>query len=191
MQLLSVVLSRPHEFSVSELARLANLSKASVSNIVAEWERTGVVLSRQQGKNKLVSINSKFYLLPELRRVYEKTRDYQKPLLKKLDALKVLNRPSIKAVVVFGSRMRNDFSHASDLDVLIVVGKKDDPITEQISESFVKVSDETGVRFSPVFMGTDDVQSRRKEKDQFIQNILAEGKIVKGAKWFEHLQATP
>ena len=62
--------------------------------------------------------------------------------------------------------------------------------SEQIMEEAVKSSGRTGIRFSPVLMGKKDFQTRVKEKDRFTQNILAEGKVLKGGKWIEHVQAT-
>lgn len=190
-RLLSAMLSHPHEFSVSSLARLSNLSKASVSNIVVQWERAGLALFREDGRNKLVSINPKFYLLPELKRVFEKTKDFQKPLIKKLVSMRILERNAVKAVVIFGSRVRKDFTHASDLDVLVAIDDKENPITETITEEFVRASNETGISFSPVFLDEKDIRMRLIEKDRFLQNILAEGRVLRGAKWIERLQAAP
>ena len=190
-RLLSWMLSRPHAFSVSDLGRACELSKASVSNIVAQWEKTGLVLSREQGRNKLISINPKFYLLPELKRVFEKTMDFQKPLIKKLGSMATLKKKDVKAVVIFGSRVRKDFSHFSDLDVLVAIDDKENPITESIMEEAINASKETGIRFSPVLMDEKDIRTRWKEKDRFLRNILTEGKILKGRKWIEHLQTAP
>lgn len=188
-KLLVKLLERPgSSFSVSELGRLAGLPKASVSVIVAQWEKAGLVWSKEQGRNKLVFINSKFYLLPELKRIFEKTRNVQKPLLKQLELMPALKSRKVKAVVVFGSRMRQDFSHASDLDVLVGLEGNDSKVSERILEGFVKATKKTGVRFSPVILGKKDIQNRWKEKDNFIKNILSEGKIIKGGKWIEHIQ---
>lgn len=190
--LLQRLLERPNAvFSVSELGRLSGLPKSSVSAIVAQWEGSGLALSRQQGRNKLVSINPKFHLLPELRKIFEKTGDFQKPLISELKSMRSLKSPQVRAVVVFGSRARNDFSYASDLDVLVGVEDKNSPITERIVEEFAQASKRTGVRFSPVLLEKKEIMGRWKEKDRFIHNILAEGKIMNGGKWLGHLQAAP
>jgi len=190
--LLVKLLERPHSaFSVSDLGRLAGLPKASVSVIIAQWQKDGLVMSRQQGRNKLITLNSGFYLLPELKKISEKTKNFQKPLLDWLESLPVLKNPKIKAVVMFGSRARNDFSHASDLDVLIGIENKNSQVAERIVEEFVQATKKTGVRFSPTILYKNEIQNRWKEKDQFIKNILNQGKIIKGREWLEHLQTTP
>ena len=191
VKLLSRLITRPDSFSISELSRLADLPKASVSVIVKQWEKVGLVLCREQGRNKLVSINKGFYLLPELKRIFEKTRNFQKPLLDKLGSLPLLKGNQVKAVVVFGSRLGPDFSHASDFDVLIGLDDKNSPITEKIVESFVEATKQTGVRFSPTLLDKRDIKMRWREKDRFILNVLTTGKILKGAKWLGDLQAAP
>lgn len=189
--LLSRLMERPQSsFSVSELGRLAGLPKASVSVIIAKWQEGGLVFARMQGRNKIVSLNSKFYLLPELKKIFEKTKNFQKPLITILQSALVLKNSKVKAVVVFGSRARNDFSYASDLDVLIGIENKDSPLAEKIVEEFVKATKKTGIRFSPTLMDKKEIQGRYEEKDHFILNILKQGKIIKGGKWLEHIQST-
>ncbi|MDO8634443.1 MAG: nucleotidyltransferase domain-containing protein [archaeon] len=189
VRLLGLLLERPYAFSVSELSRLSSLPKATTSLIVRDWDKAGFVETQLQGKNKLVKINQKFQLLPELKAIFEKSKNYNAPFFDKLKKLPVLKNPGVLAVVVFGSRARNDFVHASDLDAMIAMKNKNTNLTEKISASFVELSGETGVRFSPTFLDKKEVAVRWTEKDHFLKNILAEGKIIKGGKWIEHLQA--
>ncbi|MBI2598291.1 MAG: nucleotidyltransferase domain-containing protein [Candidatus Diapherotrites archaeon] len=189
-KLLVKLLERPtSSFSVSECGRLASLPKATVSNIIAQWQETGLVHSRQQGRNKLVLLNSKFYLLPELKKIFEKTKDFQKPLLRELESMATLKSQKIKAAVVFGSRTRKDYVYSSDFDVLIVVEDKNGKISERIVQEFVEATKKTGIRFSPLILGKKGFKNRWKEKDKLVMNILSDGKVLKGGKWLEHIQA--
>jgi len=190
-KLLEKLFERPNaSFSVSELGRLAGLSKASVSNIVTEWQKAGLALSTHEGRNKMVYINTKFYLLHELKMIFKKTRDFQKPLVEEISKMQCLKSKEVKAVIVFGSRARKDFTHYSDFDALVVIEDSNSDVSEKIMEESVKASGKTGIRFSPVIMGKKDFKGRWKEKDKFLQNILAEGKTLKGGKWIEHAQAS-
>ncbi|MFH1663746.1 MAG: nucleotidyltransferase domain-containing protein [archaeon] len=186
--LLEKLLDKSGSFSVSELGRLSGIPKATVSGIVNDWEKAGLVLVEYQGRNKLAKINQKFYLLPELKKIFRKTSDFQQPLLSMLESSKLLKNPKIKAVIVFGSRIRKDFSHHSDLDVLIGLEQKNSELEEKIVEKFVSATASTGIRFSPAILDKKEIKSRLKEKDLFFQNILSEGKILKGRTWIEHLQ---
>ncbi|MEK6941627.1 MAG: nucleotidyltransferase domain-containing protein [archaeon] len=191
-RLLEKMLERPGaSFSVSGFGRLADLSKASVSNIVSEWEKAGLVLSKHEGRNKMVYMNTKYYLLPEMKKVFEKTRDFQKPFVEKLKRMSSLKKKSVKAIIVFGSRARKDFNHFSDLDVLVALEEDNGNISEMVREEFVKATGRTGIRFSPIIMAKKELKERWKEKDNFLKNILEEGKVLKGGKWIGSIQATP
>jgi len=85
--LLGKLLDKSQAFSVSELSRLADLPKATVSVIVSEWEKAGLVSAEQQGRNKLVKLNSRFYLLPDLKKIFKKAASFQKPLFKKTQTI--------------------------------------------------------------------------------------------------------
>ena len=189
--LLGRLLGRPAAFSVSDLSRLAGIPKATVSVIVSEWQEVGLVLIEYHGKNKLVRLNQSFYLLSDLRSIFKKSEDFNRPLLRKLMSLPVLKNPKVRAVVIFGSRAREDFSHFSDLDVMVALDNKVDPITERIAEEFVQATVKGGVRFSPVVLGKNEIRERLGENDKFILNILKDGKIMKGGKWIEHIRAAP
>ncbi|MFH1256567.1 MAG: nucleotidyltransferase domain-containing protein [Candidatus Diapherotrites archaeon] len=187
ISLLAQLLDRPGSFSVSELGRLAGLPKATVSLIVKDWLNTGIVLAEVQGRNKMVRLNQKFYVLPEIRKFFSKTTDFQAPLLKRLKSSKAFRSPKVKAMVVFGSRAGKNFAHASDLDVLIVPESKKDKAIEGFVVDFVKATAESGVRFSPVFIEKAELKARLQEHDNFAENILGNGVILKGGKWLERL----
>ena len=187
--LLEKLLARPAAFSVSELSRLASLPKSTVSGIVADWGDAGLVVSEQQGRNKLVRLNQRFCLLADLKKIFKKTGDFQRPLFGALESLKTLKSPKVKAVVVFGSRARKDFSHHSDLDVLIGLESRNDEFAEKIVEDFVKATAGTGIRFSPLLLDKAELRSRWAEKDRLVRNIFSEGKVLKGGRWLERIQA--
>lgn len=188
--LLEKILGNQNAFSVSELSRLSGLPKATISRTIRDWENAGLVTTEQQGRNKLVRVNQKFYLLPELKKIFSKSANFQEPLLKRLAAISQLSDKSVLATIVFGSRTRKDFSQQSDFDILIVVEKKSSKIEEELLTEFSKATVETGIRFSPTLLDSGEMRSRLIEKDQFTQNIIKEGKILKGRNWIANLQAT-
>jgi len=185
--LLGKVVDSKHSFSVSELARFSSLPKATVSRIVKDWEEAGLISMEFQGRNKLVKINKKFYLLPELIKIFGKAANFQAPLIARLKKA-TLKKPEIKAIVVFGSRARGDFNSGSDLDILVATGKKSAE-TEELFDELARAATDTGVSFSPVFLNSGEIRSRLLEKDSFILNVLSQGKIIKGEKWLGNIQA--
>ena len=191
IRLLEKLADRTGSFSISDLSRFSDLPKSTVSLVVVDWEKAGLVHSRVHGRNKIVAINRKFYLLPEIKKIIGKTKDFNRPLINKVMSLKILRSRRVKAVVAFGSRMGKDFTAQSDLDVLIVLDDTHPPVSERLVEEFVKLTNETDIRHSPVLMSPEDFAARVEEKDHFIKNVLGQGNILKGVKWIEHIQASP
>ena len=191
IKLLGWLADRPGSFSISELSRACDLPKATVSTIINDWDKAGLVLIRHQGRNKMAELNKKFYLLPEIKRIFGKSKDFHRPLLKKLESMPVLKKQGVLAVLVFGSRVRGSFTSKSDLDILVVVEDKESKVAEEAFEKIIKLSGETGITHSPTVMDKHDIIERVREKDQFIKNVLSKGEILKGGKWIERLQTPP
>ena len=190
ISLLGMLLERKDAFSVSELSRLAGLPKATISTIIVNWEKTGLVTTEYQGRNKNTRLNQKFYLLPEIRKMYKKAKGFNKPLFDMVLSLQSVKDKRVKAAVVFGSRARTDFEHSSDVDVMIGFEDEIMPLTEELSREFAKLSANGGIRFSPHFYGKSDILNRLKSRDNLMENILKEAIILKGREWIEGIQAS-
>ena len=188
IRVLERLIARNATFSVSGISRLCSIPKATVSGLINEWEEEGLVSCEYIGRNKMVSMNSKFYLLPEIRRMFTKEIKYSKILIEKTRTVKSFRAKNVKAVIVFGSRARNNAKGKSDLDILIVMDSSKNNVMENAIGELVKISEETGVKYAPVFISAKDTATRVKEGDEFIKNILREGKVIKGEKWLEHIQ---
>src|SRR3989338_7659622 len=189
ISLLGLLLDRPDTFSLSELSRLSELPKATVSGIITDWEKVGIVIVELQGRNKNMKLNQKFYILPEIRKMYQKSGDFNKPLFNRILSLHSVKDKRTKAVLVFGSRTREDYTQSSDVDVMIGVEGRFMPFTEELSLDFAKLYSETGIRFSPHFYDRSEIWQRIKKKDNLMENILREGIILKGREWIERIQA--
>ncbi|MFH1391662.1 MAG: nucleotidyltransferase domain-containing protein [Candidatus Diapherotrites archaeon] len=187
---LKELIARDASFSISDISRLCSLPKATVSGLILDWEDENLVSCRQIGRNKMVSMNRRFYLLPEIEQMFTKAAGRQQELIKKVRKIKALTAKEVMAVIVFGSRARNDSKSKSDMDLVIVLENDKHNTTENAMEELVKISHETGVTYSPVFITPKDLISRIKERDEFIKNVLTDGKIIKGEKWLEHIQTT-
>lgn len=185
--LLELMMEKKGKFSVSGLSRLSGISKASVSRVVVDWESAGLVECIVEGRNKMISMNNHFLPIPALRRLLGKLRDFHRPVIVLLRRCSTVKSRRTKAVIVFGSRARDDFTSKSDFDVLFVVADKE-KMESLIMEEMVALSQRLGIRVSPVVLSEGDVSGRMREKDKFISNILSEGKIIKGGGFIGKLQ---
>lgn len=81
----------------------------------------------------------------------------------------------IKALYVFGSRIRGDHSEWSDLDVLIIVKDKEIKIEKAIIDIFVEERLNTGIPFAPVIKDIKVFEDEKRLNTPFFQNLKKEG----------------
>lgn len=78
-------------------------------------------------------------------------------------------------IVAYGSRVRGDNRGDSDMDVLVVVDKKDRAIKEKIIEIFYSYELMTDISFSTVMLSLEELRFNEKLGSPFIKSINEEG----------------
>ncbi len=104
-------------------------------------------------------------------------------LKKEEDALKKIadnlsNDKRILKIIAYGSRVRGDFREDSDLDVLVVVDKKDREIKEKIIDIFYEYELKEEIPFSPLIFSLEEFLINEKIGSPFIKNIKDEGVVI-------------
>ncbi len=84
----------------------------------------------------------------------------------------------ILKIIAYGSRVRGDFRGDSDLDVLIVVDKKDKEIKEKIIDIFYEYELKEGIPFSPLIFSIEEFSVNEKIGSPFIKKIKEEGVVI-------------
>jgi predicted nucleotidyltransferase len=81
-------------------------------------------------------------------------------------------------VKVFGSKVRGESGPESDIDIVLIVKKRDLSTTEQISEITADINVAFDVVISPVIYSEHEYERNRYFDTLFIQNIEREGVAV-------------
>lgn len=76
---------------------------------------------------------------------------------------------------IFGSKVRGDFDEESDIDILIVVKKRDTRVRDSISEIASDLNLEFDCLLSPVIYTKEEYNRNRYFKNLFSENIATEG----------------
>lgn len=131
----------------------------------------GFLSKEKDGNRTYYSVNKKFPLLDELRRLILKGSFFLKKLKTSLFG------ENIQASFIYGSGAEGDLSEGSDID-LFIIGKADPyklhKTIKDLEGSFSRVINY--IVYSP-----QEVQKRVKDKDGFILNVLNSQKIfIKG-----------
>jgi predicted nucleotidyltransferase len=96
------------------------------------------------------------------------------------ETLKKLLGDNLLTVLAFGSRVRGDFSHESDFDILVIVKKRTFSVIDRINEVFLEAENRTGIPFSVVVKDVKSFEKEKKYKTSFYRTVKEEGVVVHG-----------
>lgn len=114
------------EFSLSELAEHARVSKSTASRLIGYLKDDGIVYIEDKKIILRIKANSDNFQFKKLKIVHNLSRLYEVQLIEYLE--KALDHP--KAIVLFGSYRRGEDTSASDID--IAVETTEDTPTQEI-----------------------------------------------------------
>ncbi|MGM0580677.1 MAG: nucleotidyltransferase domain-containing protein [Bacteroidota bacterium] len=82
-------------------------------------------------------------------------------------------------IIHFGSTARGDFTHESDIDIIILVDKRPANFQEEIKLKYplYEIEIESGIIISPIIM-TKSEWNTNKNKSIFLENVSEEGKLL-------------
>jgi len=87
----------------------------------------------------------------------------------------VNRRVPVVRMILFGSSARGDADESSDLDVLVVVDRKDPAILESIEQSAWEAEFGPGALIQPVVMTRDEMTRSPKRHSLLLQAVEKEG----------------
>ena len=119
--LLGALLRTDREITVSELSRLAGVSRDQAGEVVGQLERLGLVTRRAAGRSSMVALVARSPVVAILRRL----DDVWQATLTELRSEARRIRPAPVEMWVYGSFARGEATPESDLDVAIVASEND------------------------------------------------------------------
>jgi len=153
---------------VNEIERFLNLDKRNLIKKLKALENEGILRSEYKGNQKYFSLNLKYPLINEYKKIFLKTIGFEKKVQELFKGLK-----GVKEAFIFGSYAKDKMDSSSDVDIL-VVGNHD---TLELQKRTSKLQDDINREINVISMSTTEFNRKKKNKDPFISNILKKDKI--------------
>ncbi len=98
-------------------------------------------------------------------------REFVKEIKKSLD-------DNIVFLELFGSKVRGDFSSDSDIDILLVVKKKNPEVRDMIFDILFDIDPYYKFKVSPVIYSEFEYQRNKELQSTFVETISKEGVML-------------
>ena len=168
--MLGWLFTHPDErYFVRQLTSLLREDSTNVSRELIRLEKTGILVSTKEGKQKYYQANRKSPIYDELHGLIVKTAGVA-------DVLRSALAPSaghIKVAFIFGSIASGNEDKASDIDLLVVGNITFGEVVDLISTAEATLNRE----LNPVVYTLSEFNKRLSENHYFISNILSGDKI--------------
>lgn len=148
---------------VNELSEKLGLDKRNLVKKLKEIEEEGLLKSKSRGNLKLYSINRKYPLYNEYKKIVLKTLGVEKRLTDLLKEVK-----GIKKVYIYGSYAEDKLSVHSDIDLLVIGSHKIIALQKKLNSLQREIDRE----INAVNMDKSDFNERKKTGDPFVKGIL-------------------
>jgi len=145
------------------LSRKLGLDKRNLVKKLHELGHIGILKSEKRGNLRLYSVNPKFPLYQEYRKIVLKTIGVE-------EKLKQIMRETrgVKEAYIYGSYAQDAMSAHSDLDLLIIGSHE----IKALQKKIVLLQREINREINSVNMSEDEFRKRVRMKDPFISEIF-------------------
>jgi len=161
-RVLDVLLSRPaRRFTIRELSQEAKTPYSTTWRLVRDLDSLGIVISERFGASRVLSLNQQSPIVTELKRLSSlelaphrlAARDF---------AQQLAEIPEVRQAILFGSVAKRSETATSDVDVAIVIKRKDHSTLDRISGIVEDVQDRTRMKIVPLLVNPSELKAETR-----------------------------
>jgi predicted nucleotidyltransferase len=145
-----------------DLAERIGVDPSNLSKELRRLEQDGLFKSEVNGRQKYFSLNRKYPLYSEVRRIVEKTIGAVPLLSQSIKKVK-----GVQEAYLYGSFASDQQDAASDIDVLLIGSPKSDDLAHEIE----LLERQLGREINYTTMTPKEFEARRARKDAFLENV--------------------
>lgn len=153
--------------SIRAVAKKSDCSPMQASYELNNLENAGILKSERIANAKVYSTNEKCGFIAELRALMAKTAGFENRIKKATE-----NVSGVKVAFVYGSYANGTFKPDSDIDLFIIGTPDMKTLYSKIFEVQKEIGHEINISIY------EPAEFRKRRKDGFIKNVLANKKIM-------------
>lgn len=153
---------------VNEIVRRLGVDKRNLVKKLNEFEREGIFKSEVIGNQKYYSLNKKYPLYKEYKKIILKTIGIEKQLKTTLSKIK-----GIKKAFIYGSYAKDKMDAFSDIDI-IVIGNHSTVLLHKKIAQLQKLTDR---EINIISISQEEFNCKIENKDSFIADVLRKKRI--------------
>jgi len=154
---------------INELADLLEVDPGNLFRKLKDLEGEGILISEAKGNQRYFGLNKKYPLLKEVKKTYDAEYGIANLLKERLSKLR-----GLKEAYIFGSYAKNSLQQESDIDVLLIGAHR----SLEAKRLILPLQKAIQREISIVDLTPQEFQARRKNKDDFLENVFS-SKIIK------------
>ena len=169
-KILTLFFTNPEKrFYQNELREKLRERLSVIQHELKRLEEIGLLQSDKEGNRRYYSLDKKNPLFPELRSIVLKTTAVGDILRKEFKRI-----GKIRLSFIYGSFASGQEYAKSDID-LMIIGQID---LRKLNNIISRLESKIGREINYSLYSVQDIQKRKKEKDDFILSVLKEKKII-------------
>lgn len=153
---------------VNEMERQFGVDKRNLVKKLKEFVAQGILLSEKKGKEVYYSINKKYPLYQEYKKILLRTCGLENELKTALTPVR-----GIEEAYIYGSYAKNKMDAHSDIDVL-VIGKAD---TLELQKRAAALQKKLAREINLMNIERAELETKLAGKDAFLNGIMKGGKV--------------
>lgn len=160
------------EFTINELTKLSKIPYASNWRFIQKLDKAGIIEVKIIGHSTACKLNRSSPFLKEIKKALEAKPTPQKAVIDNF-VTRIKKLKQIRRIVLFGSVARDQEKLTSDVDIAIIVQKKNKEIERKITEVADIILEKSRITIIPILLTKKEL----KENKQF-EEELNKGKIL-------------
>lgn len=169
--ILALLFAHPQtSYYLHEIGRILGKKPGVFQKALNSLEEQGMVVSQRRGNQRVVSLNPRYPLRQELKRMIQKTAGVEGRLTSLVNG-----EPQIQTAFLFGSYVTNRMQSHSDID-LILIGARD--AEDKMLEGIEQIEKFIQREINPKFYTVEEYTKKKREADPFLTDILGKATLI-------------